>query len=79
MLGKTVQDKITGFRGVVTGYVEYISGCNQVLIAPKTSESGDFIASQWVDVQRVVVDESVVPIILDNGNTPGSDRAAPRR
>lgn len=79
-LGFTFQDKITGFRGVCTGQVQYISGCNQLLLVPK-SEGGKSPDGSWYDVQRCEqVDEAEAPrVILDNGSTPGCDRAAPKR
>lgn len=79
MLGKTVSDRITGFRGVVTGYVEYLSGCNQVLVVPPISADGTLRDASWFDVQRVDVLDHVPPVVLDNGTTPGCDRAAPKR
>ncbi len=77
-LGMTMRDKITGFSGVVVGYVEYISGCNQALLAPKAKDDGSLGDSQWFDMQRM---ERVgtTKIKLDNGETPGCDRAAPKR
>lgn len=79
MLGHTVTDRITGFRGIVTGVVEYISGCNQALVGPPVDKDGKIPDSQWFDVQRLEIDRSVSRIVLDNGNTPGFDRAPPRR
>lgn len=77
-LGSKVQDIITGFSGVVTGRAEYISGCNQALVVPAIRPDGALPDSQWFDEQRLsVVDES--KIVLDNGNTPGCDKPAPRR
>lgn len=34
-LGKSYRDRITGVIGTATGYVQYLSGCNQALISPK--------------------------------------------
>ncbi|HWA22287.1 MAG TPA: hypothetical protein VG735_07835 [Caulobacterales bacterium] len=34
IIGKTITDSITGFCGVVIGRVEYITGCNQLLVQP---------------------------------------------
>ncbi len=77
-LGQTVKDKITGFSGIVTGRVEYLTGCNQLLVAPPVKDDGGFRDSQWFDEQRVDV-LGTTPIALDNGDTPGSDAPAPRR
>ena len=77
-LGMTVRDKITGFQGVVTGICEYISGCNQVLIVPKVDKQGQPAESHWFDDQRCVR-VGKTRVILENGKTPGFDKAAPKR
>lgn len=79
MLGMTVRDKITGFKGVVTGEVNYLTGCNQVLVAPPLGGDGALRGSEWFDVQRVEVDHAFPAIQLDNGPNPGCDRAPPKR
>lgn len=78
-LGQEYRDKITGFKGVATGLCTYLSGCNQALLAPKCGEDGSAKDSQWYDVQRLEVVEGAKPITLDNSETPGCDRAAPKR
>lgn len=77
MLGSTVRDRITGFTGVVTGHVEYLTGCNQALVVPPMRD-GKLPESQWFDVQRLE-DTGAECIVLDNGATPGCDKAAPKR
>jgi hypothetical protein len=78
MLGTTQRDKITSFQGVVVGFCQYISGCNQALLSPGVDEKGAHRESQWFDIQRLEQVGSNV-IHLDNGATPGFDRAAPKR
>lgn len=77
--GKTAEDRITGFKGVVTGYCSYISGCAQILLSPKVGNDGAKVDPQWVDQQRLELVGGIPTIILDNGETPGADRAAPIR
>ena len=77
-LGIKVTDKVTGFTGVVTGFVEYLSGCNQALVQPTVDKEGKLMESHWFDVQRLEqVGQNIVT--LDNGPTPGADREAPKR
>jgi hypothetical protein len=78
-LGATVKDRITGFSGVVTGIVHYLTGCHQALVAPPLGPDGAFRDSAWFDLQRLAVDALVQPVVLDNGATPGADRAPPKR
>jgi hypothetical protein len=77
-LGARYRDRITSLEGIATGHATYISGCNQVLIAPGLSADGGLRESQWLDRQRLERVEGEV-IVLDNGATPGHDRQAPKR
>ncbi len=79
LLGTTVTDRITGFKGVVTGSVTYISGCSQALVQPAVAADGALRDSQWLDEQRLVVDATVQQVVLDNGESPGFDKPAPVR
>jgi hypothetical protein len=78
-LGLTVKDTITGFTGIVTGYVQYLTGCNQALVAPKVGKDGRPLDPHWFDEQRLAIDPRKKAIVLDNGNHPGADLAAPIR
>lgn len=78
ILGAKYKDLITGKTGVATGRVEYITGCNQALITPAADKNGVAPDSFWVDEQRLErVGKEL--IVLDNGKTPGFDKAAPIR
>jgi hypothetical protein len=77
LLGKKVKDRITGFEGIVTGQVEYLTGCNQVLVIAKATSEG-VINSIWLDEQRIeVIDPECEPIRLNNSQSPGPDMAPP--
>ncbi len=76
-LGVMARDKITGFEGVMVAIAHYISGCSQVLLAPKVDDKGGYRDSQWFDEQRCTAVGPEV-IKLDNGNTPGADKPAPK-
>ena len=77
-LGGTYKDSITGFKGVATGYVKYLSGCNQALLTPTVNKDGEKPSSQWIDEQRLVqVGKKVIS--LNNGESPGFGKAAPIR
>lgn len=78
-LGKTYTDQVTGFRGVATGYVQYLTGCNQVLLIPKVDKDGKVREGQWFDEQRMVEVKSAKPIVLDNRGRPGPDMPPPIR
>lgn len=78
-LGTRARDRITGFEGRVTGRCEYITGCNQVLLAPPVGVNGEPREPHWFDEQRLEVLDNGDRIALDNGDTPGCDRPAPVR
>lgn len=40
ILGDYYHDQVTGFHGTATGIVEYLTGCNQVLLVPRCDEDG---------------------------------------
>lgn len=79
-LGDRARDIITGFEGIVTGHCTYITGCDQVLLAPP-SKDGDFKESHWFDADRcsVVQSEAVRPSTVSSATRPGPDKEAPRR
>lgn len=77
-MGDKVRDAITGFTGVVTGRCEYVSGCNQALVAPGVKEDGTFVESMWLDDDRLEVIESNV-IKLPRRTAAGFDKPAPTR
>lgn len=78
IIGTQVRDKITGFFGTVTGRVEYLTGCNQLLVTPLVRADGSIVDAQWFDEQRCEPAGSD-RIVLDNGENPGFDRAPPIR
>ncbi|MFG1247643.1 hypothetical protein [Xanthobacter flavus] len=78
IFGATYRDAITGFTGIATGHTTYISGCSQVLLAPPVKPDGTLAESQWFDLQRLKMSGANV-IHLDNSDTPGCDRPAPKR
>ena len=77
-LGGEYKDKITGFAGVATGYVKYITGCNQVLLAPKVKKGGDRPDASWFDEQRLTQVGRKV-IVVDNSDARGFDAEPPKR
>ncbi len=71
-LGIEVEDVITGFKGTVMGYVQYLSGCHQALVAPRVDKKGELRESHWFDEQRLKR-IGKKRITLDNADGPGFD------
>lgn len=78
-LGCTYIDKITGFRGVATGHCEYLSGCSQTLLTPKSENCNEKKDAHWIDDQRLELVKMDGRITLINEKTPGCDLPAPNR
>ena len=79
-LGSQAQDKITGFKGIVIGYVIYVTGCNQYCIKPKVDKEGKIQEGEWFDEGTV---ELIGKGILEKevkGETKGGPQSdAPKR
>lgn len=56
LLGYKVQDRVTGFKGVVSSISFDLYGCVQALVTPpsKSGSDGDG-CSRWLDVTRLIV------------------------
>lgn len=76
--GYTLRDAITGFTGIVTGYCQYSTGCNQLLLSP-TLKDGRYEEPRWFDEQRCKPLTGSAKIEIDNGENPGFDVPAPVR
>lgn len=80
-IGRNVIDKVTGFAGRATGYVEYITGCNQVLVTPRVTEPSKWPEGMWIDDTRLdYVDDSHLDIPeAAAAGARGPDKAPPVR
>ena len=77
-LGRRATDKITGFTGVITAYVAYLTGCNQCQVTPRVTGEGSARDAAWFDVQRLELNKEAEAIVLDDGPTPGFGQAPVR-
>src|SRR4051812_2966422 len=69
-LGDRVREVVTGKQGVVTGYCEYLWGCEQLLvyIDPPAFISGDKEPEQkteWYDISRLALVERAAVHAID--------------
>lgn len=82
LLGYVMKDKVTGFSGVVSGVVYYLSGCTQALVVPPVALDGKLPDAQWFDVQRLIYMHANAEhgrVVLNNTQTPGCDAPPPVR
>lgn len=60
-LGLRVEDRVTGFKGVVSTVGFDLYGCIQAVVNPGTDADGKLRDSQWFDIGRLrVCDEAPV-------------------
>lgn len=79
-LGVHVRDVVTGFRGVVTGRVQYLTGCSQFLIQPQGLVGGRAQESFWIDeakLEAVRGKKRIVLTVADRGGPQANE--APKR
>lgn len=55
MMGKEVEDIVTGFKGIVTGKITWLFGCNQYNIMSKSKDGSPKGEEIWVDEGRLKV------------------------
>ena len=56
--GDEVTEKITGFKGTITGTCFYLTGCNQYLVVAKTKDEFSEAKSVWYDEGRLELKEA---------------------
>ena len=55
LLGMKVEDKVTGFKGVVAGISFDLYGCVQAIVNPGADKDGKLMEQCWFDVARLTV------------------------
>jgi hypothetical protein len=55
LLGMNVQDRVTGFRGVVVSVSFDLYGCVQAMVHPGMGKDGNLQEQHWFDVARLKV------------------------
>lgn len=55
LLGMRVEDRVTGFKGVVATISFDLYGCIQAVVNPGIDAEGKLCESQWFDINRLYV------------------------
>ena len=78
-LGQKARDKITGFEGTIIGRAEYLTGCTQFCLAPKTTPDGSIRAAEWFDEGRLAtIGGGITADAVAGERNGGPQRDAPR-
>lgn len=77
VLGEGVKDVVSGFSGVILGRTEYLTGCKQYAVGPRSlGADGRLMEAQWFDEGRLLIDGE--PVKLPAGNRGGRAAGAAR-
>lgn len=77
-LGVEAQDKITGFQGIITAKIEYLTGCDQYCLTPKTKD-GEVKENNYFDAGRLeVTGNGILPETVQTDKKGGPNRDCPR-
>jgi hypothetical protein len=76
-VGDQVKDRITGFRGTITGRCEYLTGCRQYSIMPKAEKPNKAPEGVWCDEDRLELIKAVNPAPAPVVNRGGPSFNAP--
>jgi hypothetical protein len=78
-LGKQAKDKITGFSGIITAKVQYLTGCDQYGITPPVGSDGKTGDTNYFDSGRIeIIGDGVTAIEVQTEVKGGPNRDAPR-
>lgn len=77
ILGKTYREVITGFKGVATARVTYLTGCDQVALHPGLDKDGKILDAVYFDHIRLELIDA--PIVVLPGAAVSTALGGPNR
>jgi len=77
--GDVVKEKVTGFKGTITGSVYYLTGCSQYLVTAKQKDEFTEAVMVWYDEGRLEYVETAVTETDVKADDNGCDRQAPMK
>lgn len=81
-LGMEGRDKITGFEGIITSKVVYLTGCAQFGVTPKCDKDGKVVIAEYFDESRLeVIGNGILNVAAfeDTKDLGGPNRDVPRK
>lgn len=77
--GDTLEDKVSGFEGVVMVRAEYSTGCVHYGLQSQAMKDGQPTDWQWLDQSRLeLVKSGVVKFVIPEGTTSGPFPSGPQ-
>jgi len=78
-LGQKGKDKITGFKGIITGRAQYLYGCDQYGLNPEVDKDGKIGEIHWFDEGRIeIIGKGISADKVKSDKPGGPNRDAPR-
>jgi hypothetical protein len=82
--GTTATDRVTGFKGVIVGRCDYLTGCRQYLLQPSGTATDKKPDPHWFDEERLLADPTVAKIKIGTqregtGQSNGPDLEPPKK
>lgn len=77
-LGDEVQSMVSGFKGIVVGRVEYLSGCLQYSVVGRCTKDGT-TPTVWIDEAHLKRTKARKVKVKLNPNAPGGPHDSPTR
>lgn len=56
-LGLKAKDKVSGYTGIITGVVEYLTGNKSFELTQSVAPGGEYKEGVWFDVNRIEIIE----------------------
>lgn len=56
--GDEVIDKLSGYKGTVTGITKYLNGCIRAIVQPRVDKDGKMPEAEYIDSEQVEVTKS---------------------
>jgi len=76
-LGEQVKSMTTGVKGTITGRVQYITGCDQYCIQPKSKDGRSKPDSIWID-ENAIKRCKGKRLKIDNSSIKGGVQDSPK-
>lgn len=78
-LGQQGKDKITGYEGIITARIQYITGCDQYGLTQKAIPGTTPLPTEYFDEGRIeITGRGILPEEVQTNMNGGPNRDAPR-
>jgi hypothetical protein len=78
--GLEAEDKVTGFKGIITARIDFLYGCAQYGLTPKVNDKGETKSVEYFDEGRISLTDGpgIDPADVQVKKPGGDNRDAPK-